>query len=87
VSHVTETNPNYRRMLDEATAMLSQYSGNISEAALKAKTLIYNLVKQQSAMLAFIDNFWVLGVMFAALIPLVLIMKKTVPRRAAVPAV
>jgi DHA2 family multidrug resistance protein len=87
VSHVTETNPNYQRLLDRATAMLSQHSANIGEATLRAKALIYNLVKQQSAMLAFIDNFWVLGVMFAALIPLVFIMKKTVPRRAALPAV
>jgi DHA2 family multidrug resistance protein len=87
ISHVTETNPNYQRLLDRATAMLSQHSANIGEATLRAKALIYNLVKQQSAMLAFIDNFWVLGVMFAALIPLVFIMKKTVPRRAALPAV
>ncbi len=67
--------------------MLSQHSANISEATLRAKALIYNLVKQQAAMLAFIDNFWILGVMFTALIPLVFIMKKTVPHRAAVPAV
>jgi len=87
ISHVTETNPNYQRLLDGATAMLSQHSANIGEATLRAKALIYNLVKQQAAMLAFIDNFWVLGVMFAALIPLVFIMKKAVPRRAAVPAV
>mgnify|MGYP001478764830 CR=1 FL=1 len=87
ISHVTETNPNYQRLLDGATAMLSQHSANIGEATLRAKALIYNLVKQQAAMLAFIDNFWILGVMFAALIPLVFIMKKTVPHRAAVPAV
>jgi len=87
ISHVTETNPNYQRLLDGATAMFSQHSANIGEATLRAKALIYNLVKQQAAMLAFIDNFWILGVMFAALIPLVFIMKKIVPHGAAVPAV
>ena len=86
ISHVTETNPNYQRLLDSATAMLSQHSASINEATLRAKALIYNLVKQQSAMLAFIDNFWILGVIFAALIPLVFIMKKTVPHKDTVPA-
>ncbi len=36
-------------------------------------------------MLAFIDNFWVLGVVFLMMIPLVFLMKKTTPRTVIAP--
>jgi MFS transporter, DHA2 family, multidrug resistance protein len=38
--------------------------------------MVYNLVQGQSAMLAFIDNFKMLGVVFLAVIPVLLMMKK-----------
>jgi DHA2 family multidrug resistance protein len=81
VSHVTETNPIYQRMLEGATSMLVHQGANAVEAAAKAKALIYGLVRQQASMLAFIDNFWVLAVVFLAMIPLVFLMKKTSPRK------
>ncbi|MGA1980301.1 MAG: DHA2 family efflux MFS transporter permease subunit [Sedimentisphaerales bacterium] len=84
VSHVTETNPIYQSMLQNATNMLVHQGANAVEAATKAKALIYGMVKQQASMLAFIDNFWVLGVVFLVMIPLVFLMKKTTPRKAAV---
>jgi DHA2 family multidrug resistance protein len=84
VSHVTETNPIYQRMLQSATSALVHQGANAVEAAAKAKALIYGMVKQQASMLAFIDNFWVLAVVFLAMIPLVFLMKKTSPRKAAV---
>jgi len=64
--------------------MLVHQGANAVEAAAKAKALIYGMVKQQASMLAFIDNFWVLAVVFLAMIPLVFLMKKTSPRKAAV---
>jgi DHA2 family multidrug resistance protein len=81
VSHVTETNPIYQRMLQSATSVLVHQGANAVEAAAKAKALIYGMVKQQASMLAFIDNFWVLGVVFLVMIPLVFLMKKTNPQR------
>jgi DHA2 family multidrug resistance protein len=81
VSHVTETNPIYQRMLEGATSMLVHQGANAVEAAAKAKALIYGLVRQQASMLAFIDNFWVLAVIFLGMIPLVFLMKKTIPRK------
>ena len=38
--------------------------------------MIYNTVQRQAAMLAFIDNFKMLGVVFLAVIPALLLMKK-----------
>jgi DHA2 family multidrug resistance protein len=86
VSHVTETNPIYQRILQDATNMLVHQGTNAVEAATEAKALIYGLVKQQASMLAFIDNFWLLGVVFLIIIPLVFLMKKTIPRKGTIAA-
>jgi DHA2 family multidrug resistance protein len=43
---------------------------------MQAKGMVYNLVQRQSAMLAFIDNFKMLGVVFLAVIPVLLMMRK-----------
>jgi len=47
--------------------------------------VLYNLVQRQSAMLAFLDNFWLLGVVFLAVIPLMFFMKRARPQPGAVP--
>jgi DHA2 family multidrug resistance protein len=84
VSHVTETNPVYRSYFEGAKAMLIHQGANAAEAASKANAMIYGFVKQQASMLAFIDNFWVLGCVFLAMIPLVFLMRKTIPQKEAV---
>jgi hypothetical protein len=38
--------------------------------------MIYNTVQRQAAMMAFLDNFKMLGVVFFAVIPILLMMKK-----------
>ena len=85
VSHVTESNPIYQRFFEGAKEMFAQQGASAAGAAAKAQTLIYGLVKQQASMLAFIDNFWVLGVVFLMMIPLVFLMKKTIPHKTSVP--
>jgi len=81
VSHVTEGNPNYREMFEGAQQMLISQGADIADAAIKAKAMIYGMVRQQAAMLSFIDNFWMLGVIFVAIIPLVFVMRKTTPQK------
>ena len=61
--------------------MLIQQGADIATAAMKAKTLIYGLVQQQAAMLSYIDVFRVFGYMFLLMVPLVFLMKKTVPHK------
>jgi hypothetical protein len=41
------------------------------------------MLQRESMMLAFVDNFWFLGVTFLLLIPLMFLMKKARPRREA----
>ena len=54
------------------------------QAAAQAHGMIYNLVQQQAAMLSFNEVFWILGVAFLAVIPLMFLMKKTGPVKGAV---
>ena len=49
---------------------------SMSHAASQAQTMIYNTVQRQAAMMSFIDNFKMLGVVFFAVIPVMLMMKR-----------
>ena len=60
-----------------------QRSGS-AQAAAQAQGMIYNIVQQQAAMLSFNEVFWVLGVAFLAVIPLMFLMKKTGPVKGAI---
>ena len=48
-------------------------------AAGQAHGMIYATVQRQAAMLAFLDNFKILGVVFFAVIPVLLLMRKPKP--------
>src|SRR5277367_5762039 len=76
VESVNSLNPALLKMTNGNTARLISYGSNASHAAMQAKGMVYNLVQRQSAMLAFIDNFKMLGVVFLAVIPVLLLMRK-----------
>ncbi len=80
-SNVTDTNPVFQQYYQAARSMLIQQGANAADAANKAYALIYGFVQQQAAMLSYIDSFWVFGLVFIVLIPLVFFMKKTVPHK------
>ena len=81
VSHVTDTNPIYQQFFEQAKEMLIQQGSNVVDAATQANTLIYDFVQQQAAMLSYIDSFWLFGLVFLLMIPLVFLMKKTIPHK------
>jgi DHA2 family multidrug resistance protein len=80
-SNVTEYNPQFREMFNNAVAALIHKGSSAYDAALQAKTMIYFMVKQQATMLAFIDNAWILATLFVAVIPLVFLLKKSLPHK------
>ncbi len=47
--------------------------------------MLYGLVQRHASMLAFADDFWLLGIAFLAMFPLILLMKKTKPQAGAAP--
>jgi len=81
VEYVNNFRPAFARTTNGNTMRLISYGSNAAHAAVQSNGLIYNLVQRQSAMLAFVDNFKMLGVIFLAVIPVLLLMRR--PRVAA----
>jgi DHA2 family multidrug resistance protein len=86
VESVNSLNPALLKMTNGNTVRLISYGSSASHATLQAKGMVYNLVQAQSAMLAFIDNFKMLGVVFLAVIPVLLMMRKPRVPAGGVPA-
>ncbi|HXJ96228.1 MAG TPA: DHA2 family efflux MFS transporter permease subunit [Terriglobia bacterium] len=84
--HLTPLDPGYQAAVHGLTGTLMQHGSGPTEAAQQAQGLLYGLLQQQSAMLAFIDNFWLLGVICLAMIPLIFFMKKAKSTHAPVAA-
>ena len=51
-------------------------------AGAQADGLAYGLLQRHATMLAFVDDFWLMGLTFLALIPLMFLMKKGRPHQA-----
>jgi len=66
----------YHNMLNGTHARLLSAGSSVSEATAQAHGMIYNVLQRNAAMLAFLDNFKMLGVVFFAVIPVLLLMKK-----------
>jgi len=86
VSHLTPYDYNYQALLDGAGQRLVQQGSDAVHAAQQAQGVAYGLVQQQAGILSFIDNFWILGVIFLALIPLALLLKSPKPGHEMAPA-
>ncbi len=82
VSHLTPYDFGYREMLSRAGRMTVGHGTAAALAQHQAQGMLYGLVQRESAMMAFVDNFWLLGVMFLALIPVMLMVKSTTHHRA-----
>src|SRR5690606_1603193 len=80
VSHLTPFNEAYRRQLDQLTQMLLAQGASVDAARARATEMIYDMLQQQSAMLAVTDDFHFLALVFIASLPLVLLLKRYDPR-------
>ncbi|MGB6944052.1 MAG: DHA2 family efflux MFS transporter permease subunit [Bryobacteraceae bacterium] len=84
VEHLSPLDLSYQSALASAKQMFVTRGADPAQAAAQAHGLIYNMVQQQAAMLSFNEVFWVLGVAFLAVIPLMFLMKKTGPVKGAI---
>jgi MFS transporter, DHA2 family, multidrug resistance protein len=75
VGHMTPLNPRYLDALRGAAAIARSHGSDAATAAHQAQGLLYGELLRQSAMLAFIDVFWILGIVCLAMIPLMLFIK------------
>jgi DHA2 family multidrug resistance protein len=76
VSHVNSLNNAYRAMLEHTTHLFVSKGSDPVEAVRQAQALIYRLVQREAMMKAFIDDFRLLGMLFLAAIPIMLLIRK-----------
>ncbi len=84
IENLSPLNPAYQSALAGAKQLMMTNGANSTQAAAQAQGMLYSSVQQQAAMLSFNEVFWVLGVLFLAVIPLMFFMRKTGPVKGAV---
>ena len=84
VSHLTPLDPNYQAALQGLSQTLAAGGADAAQAANQAQAVLYGMVQQQAMMKAFVDVFWLLAIIFLAVVPLVFLMKKVEPHKGAV---
>ncbi|MGO9260371.1 MAG: DHA2 family efflux MFS transporter permease subunit [Bryobacteraceae bacterium] len=81
VAHLTPYDGAYREALARSAALLQLHGSGAADAGMQARGMIYGTLLRQSSMLAFSDAFWVMGVLFTLIVPLMFLMRKSGPVR------
>jgi MFS transporter, DHA2 family, multidrug resistance protein len=66
----------YHNMLNGLQSKLVAAGSTAAHANAQAHGMVYGTIQRQAAMLAFLDNFKMLGIVFFAVIPILLLMRK-----------
>ncbi len=77
--NLSSANPAYRSMLQGATQAMRAHGSSAAFATKQAYALIEGTVQRQATMLAYIDDFRLLGIAILLMVPLVFLMKKGRP--------
>jgi MFS transporter, DHA2 family, multidrug resistance protein len=80
-AYLDPANANVQSMLNGTTSTLQAHGASATGALQQAYAMLQNNLERQSQMLAYIDNFWMLGLATLVLIPCVLLVRK--PKRGA----
>jgi DHA2 family multidrug resistance protein len=86
VAHVSPFSSSYDATIQSLQQAFMAQSASAADALTRAQAALYAMVQKQATMLAFIDAFWVMGAIFMALVPLVLLMRKPAAGGAGPPA-
>ncbi|HXW57045.1 MAG TPA: DHA2 family efflux MFS transporter permease subunit [Candidatus Cybelea sp.] len=76
---ISHGNGKFETALHSATNLLTAHGLSAYEASRRAYGLIAGMVSQQATMLAYVDDFWLVGVSVVIMIPLIFLMKKVKP--------
>jgi DHA2 family multidrug resistance protein len=79
VENLTAANPQFQSRLRGMTGIFSSGGSGPGTALQQAYAMIQANVIRQATMLAYIDNFWFLGIVIGCLIPCVFLIKKSKP--------
>jgi len=75
VSHVTQYDLRTQMALRGMKNWFQLHGSNSVDAARKSLGAIYGMVQQQAAMLSFVEAFWVMGMIFVGMLPLLLLLR------------
>lgn len=81
ISHIAPGDPSFTQRFNGYVAYLQQKGFDISIAKQKAMGLIETQVVKQSSMLSYLDAYMLIGLLFAATLPLLLLVKKPAQKR------
>jgi len=76
MEHVNTLNQAYQNKLHALTVAFTSGGSSGPGAASQAHGMIYTTVQRQAAMLAFVDNFHMLGIVFFIVIPVLMLLKR-----------
>jgi DHA2 family multidrug resistance protein len=80
LSHnLNAANPAFQKMLQSTTQAMQAHGANAVFATQQAYALIQSTIQRQATMLAYLDDFRLLGISILAMVPLVFLMKKSKP--------
>src|ERR1700685_1632864 len=77
--HLSASNPAFQSMLQGTTQAMRAHGASAAFATQQAYAMIEGTVQRQATMLAYIDDFRLLGITILAMVPLVFLMKKGKP--------
>ena len=83
-ANVTAYDPASQSMVAQMKGAFMAAGADATTATTRAYAALFGLVQRQAAMMSFVGIFQLLGILFLALLPLVLLMQR--PRRAGAPA-
>jgi len=69
-------NSQYGNMVNATAGNLVAHGATATQATAQAQGMVFGMVQRQAAMLAFLDNFKLLGVIFFAIIPIFFLMQR-----------
>ena len=76
MEHVNPLSLAYHNMISGTQAKLILAGSGIHQAAAQASGMVYSTVQRQAAMMAFVDNFHMLGIVFFIVIPVLMLLKR-----------
>jgi MFS transporter, DHA2 family, multidrug resistance protein len=76
IEHVNTLSAAYHNTFNGIQVKLIAAGSSLAQANVQAQGMIYRTIQRQAAMLAFLDDFKMLGVVFLAVIPILLLMRK-----------
>jgi DHA2 family multidrug resistance protein len=75
VGHISAFDPHTRNVLHGLQSWFQVHGFNSVDASKKALAAIYGMVQRQAAMLSFVEAFWIMGVIFLLMLPLLFLLR------------